>query len=162
MVRIFVLSGWFGRALSPGMAFLAAALHRYGEVTVHGWRDPTIIGQINRHKGKVAVIGFSLGANQLGWYNDHVERRIELGVAYDPSKQSPLVTRTKEGGFVQHVEIYDRLVCYCHPKAWVYGGSWFEGPGVDIVYVNEPHLLMQFDIGLHKRTVEEVRIMVES
>ncbi len=157
--RIYVLSGWFGRTASPGMNALATSLNIYGRTSFHGWRDPTVIRQINRCMDKVVVIGFSLGANQLGWYNDHVERRIELGIAYDPSKQSPLVTRNAAGEYVQHVELYDKLVCYYHPQAWHYGGSKFEGPGVVTVTVNGPHLTMQFNNALHQRTIEEVRAL---
>src|SRR5260370_40951260 len=92
--RIFILSGQGGGWTSlPFEAELSARLKKYGEVSTHLWRDATVPGLINKTptRVKIAVAGFSLGANQLGWISGWVKRGIELGVAYDPTKQSPLV-----------------------------------------------------------------------
>lgn len=161
MLRIYVLSGQFGRGpISMGMGALAERLRPYGDVTYRLWRDLTVVDEINNLStdNKVAVIGYSLGANQLGWLDTHVKRRrINLGVAYDPSKQSPLVQRTPQGEYVQVVSIYDKLICYYHPKAWIFGGSKYEGPNTRNIVVTDLHLGMQFNNNLHEMTIEEVR-----
>ena len=161
-LRIFVLSGWFGQAFSPGMASLSDQLKRYGTTSYHDWNDINVLHQINHTdntKHALAVIGFSLGANQLGWIDQFANRRIELGVAYDPSKQSPLVHRSGNEYF-QTVHNYDRLICYYHPGAWVYGGSRYDGSHVEtVLYNNTPHLLLQFASDLHARTIREVELL---
>lgn len=159
-MRIFVHSGWFGRGpLSAGMAALAERLKPFGETTYHAWNDQTVIAEINSlpAANKIVVIGFSLGANELGWIDSHTQRRINLGVAYDPSKQSPLCQRNEKGEYVQEVTHYDRLLCYYHPNAWIYGGSKYVGKGVETVEINLPHLAVQFSEDLHRRTIGAVR-----
>jgi hypothetical protein len=118
-LRIYVLSGWFGMGpLSSGMSALVPRLQRFGLTTYHDWNDQQIIVAMNRLPvtQKIVIVGFSLGANELGWIEGRIKRRINLGVAYDPSKQSPLCTRSAEGEYVQTVTQYDRLICYYNPN----------------------------------------------
>ncbi len=159
-MRIFVLSGWFGRGpLSAGMALLANRLKPYGDVTYHAWNDQSIISSVNASEGKVAIIGFSLGANELGWMDPYFKRKVDLGVAYDPSKQSPLARRDANGEYVQHVMNYKRLLCYYHPNAWVYGGSKYVGKGVETSLINLPHLSVQFSEALHSQTLTAIAML---
>jgi hypothetical protein len=163
-LRIFVLSGWFGRLFSVGMAQLADRLRPYGKTTYHAWNDVGVIPTINElapDEWAVAVVGFSLGANQLGWISNFVNRQMQLGIAYDPSKQSPLVRHVGDK-FVQTARRFDRLLCYYHPDAWVYGGSTYAGPNVETIVVNGPHLLMMFNESLHRRTVAEIAILAHT
>jgi hypothetical protein len=37
-----------------------------------GEGDVNVISAINRETGRVAVVGYSLGANQLGWIGQHI------------------------------------------------------------------------------------------
>ncbi len=164
-LRIFVLSGWFGRGLSPGMAALAKQLEPYGETTFHPWDDPNVVMGMDTISDsiKVAIIGYSLGANQLGWIDHHTSRKIDLGVAYDPSKQSPLVTRMlvgfKQVEFIQRAPHFKRILCYYHPNAWFYGGSRYIGTNVETTTINMPHLAVQFSQELHAKTIEAVQAL---
>ena len=155
-IRSYVFRGQYGYATSWGMDQLAKQLNKFGPTFVYNWDDVSyVIPEINKQSGKVGVVGFSLGANDLGFINDRVKRRIELGVAYDPSRLSPLVRRTLGGTYIQTVTMYDRLVCYYHPDAWMFGGSKYEGPGVVTVDINIPHLWVHCNQGLHNRTIWE-------
>jgi hypothetical protein len=84
-VRTFVLLGQGGTLTSRGMLTVANEASKYGPVSVHSWYDVNVIPAINRETGRVAVFGYSLGANQLGWIGQHVTRKVDLGVAYDPA-----------------------------------------------------------------------------
>jgi hypothetical protein len=147
--------GQGGRATSPGMVSLAERLEEFGKSSVHAWDDPMVVQLLNaalRSGGKAAVVGYSLGANQLGYISPLVHYRIDLGIAYDPSRFSPLV---KNG--VQTAPNFRKLVCYHNVGAWWFGGSRYEGPNVKTVKVNAFHLAVQFDEALHLRTIEEIK-----
>jgi hypothetical protein len=160
MARIYVLSGQFGRLISAGMLSLVPRLRPYGEVSFHGFRDNSVIEGILRtpKERKVIVIGYSLGANQLGWIGQwtHDEREIDLGIGYDASRQSPLA---RNG--IQVVKGYKRLVCYWNPSAWWLGGARLDAPNVEVVTIRNLHALVQLDQNLHRRTVEYVKQTVE-
>jgi hypothetical protein len=158
-MRIFVLSGQGGWLTSPGMLATAKALEPYGEVSTHVWNDWGVLPGVTtaNHLGKrVAVIGYSLGANQLGWLDDHIRFKIALGVAIDPSKQSPLVHRNGDGEYVQVVQNYERLVCFYHAGAWLLGGSKYEGDGVENISVHGTHMTFQFDPNIRSTILKEV------
>lgn len=160
-IRMFVLYGQGGVATSFGMNTLADRLKQFGEVSTHNWNDVSVIPAINKHEGKVAVYGYSLGANQLGWIDTWAKRQIDLGVAYDPSKQSPLVRYdSQKGEWVQYVHHYDRFICYYHPGAWLFGGSTFAGNNVEVEGPYRiPHLLFHQSRALHDYTVEITQIL---
>jgi hypothetical protein len=164
--RIYVLSGQFGRLISAGMLSLIPRLKPYGEVSFHGFRDNSVIEGVLRSpkEQKIIIIGYSLGANQLGWISKWTfgEREIDLGVAYDPSRQSPLVHRSATGRAVQLAPNFKRLVVYYNPSAWWLGGSTYDGSNVEEIVIREPHALVQLDQSLHRRTVEYVRQTVEA
>jgi len=155
MTRIFVLSGWFGRMFSPGMYALAGRLKPFGDVSFHDWDDTQVIPMIVREPSKIAVIGFSLGANQLSWISDHVHHSISLGVAYDPSRQSPLVVKVQDA-YIQRAPQFDRLLCYHNTGTWFYGGARYVGQNVETHEINLAHLQVQFAEGLHQITIAAV------
>ena len=142
------------------MEQLAKRLEPYGQVTNHDWNDPGVVPAIGQQSkdDPIVVIGFSLGANQLGWINDKTGRRIQLGVAYDPSRQSPLVGTSEDGRpYTQTATHYDRLLCYYNPGTWIYGGSRYVGSNVETTHIDMPHLSVQFSEALHTRTIAAVR-----
>ncbi len=155
-----MLSGWFGRGpLSFGMSQLADRLRSYGHTTYHDWNDQSVISAVNAWSAqdKVAIVGFSLGANELGWMDKHFSRDVDLGVAYDPSRQSPLVVPFSNGEYVQRADKYKRFLCYYNPGTWFYGGSRYLGHQVETTKINMPHLMVQFDEGLHQKTLAAVK-----
>ncbi|HEY1361589.1 MAG TPA: hypothetical protein VGF60_05045 [Xanthobacteraceae bacterium] len=170
MMRIYVLSAWLGRVPSFGMLALVPPLRKYGQVSFHCWKEiSAVVTDINRRSDKIVIIGYSFGANMLGWCEmaqhygrPSLRRRVELGIAYDPSRGWPLGTNTAQGNYTQHVTMFDRLICYHHPRAWLVGGTKYSGPGVQNVEVNDLHLLIQFNILLHNRTVREVAKLAQS
>jgi hypothetical protein len=155
-VRIYLLLGQGGLSTSSGMLALQTQLGGYGLVSVHDWNDVNVIPAINRETGRVAVVGYSLGANQLGWIGQHVTRNVDLGVAYDPSRQSPL-TR----GGVEQIANFDRVICYYNPGTWFYGGAKLVGPNVEIVPISSTHWGVQFRSDLHNLTIAEVSKLSE-
>jgi hypothetical protein len=150
-VRTFVLLGQGGTFTSHGMLTLASEASKYGPVSVHSWYDVNVISAINRETGRVAVVGYSLGANQLGWIGQHITRKVDLGVAYDPSRQSPLAR-----GGVEQIPNFDRVICYYNPGTWFFGGAKLVGPNVELVPIISTHLGLQFRSDLHDLTIAAV------
>lgn len=154
-MRIFILHGQ-GYIFSLGFNSLAAQLKAKGhQVSQHSW-DAPILSTLWSHTtfptlDSVAIIGHSLGANQLGYISDHLGRSICLGIAYDPSRLSPLV---HDG--VQRAPNFKSLVVYSNPSAWIYGGSTFVGPNVVDLKVNALHLGITYDQSLHQRTIKVI------
>lgn len=137
-LRSFVFYGQGGRVTSFGMDALAAGLRQLGEVTTHEWWE-NVAPAVNRCEGRVALFGFSLGANQLGWLGPQFGREVDLGVAFDPSRQSPLCRRLNNE-WVQTAPNYARLVCFYNPGVWLFGGSRYLGDNVEVVRVSMAHL----------------------
>ncbi len=150
-VRTFVLMGQGGRVTSPGMVSLAS---RLPNATVHSWDDGDVIPGVNTWPSKVAIVGFSLGANALGHIGAHARREIDLGVAYDPSRLSPLVANG-----VQSAPQFKRLICFQNVGAWFFGGSGYLGNNVETIKVNTFHLAIQFDESLHARTISAIKAL---
>lgn len=156
--RIFVLMGQGGHLTSAGMAGLAGRLAELGSTSLSAWNDNAVLPAIVKSTGPVAVIGYSLGANQLGWISQHVKRPIDLGVAYDPSWLSPMVERWG-GKYVQRAPNFKRLIAYRNVGAWVWGGSTYIGKNVEEYEVSDFHLGIQFNEQLHKITIEAVKTL---
>lgn len=152
------MMGQGGILTSAGMHVLANSLAPYGAVTVHSWNDVGLLADISESLAlnqTVIVIGYSLGANQLGWISRYIKKKIKLGVAIDPSKQSPLV-ESAEGGYVQSAPMYEKLVCFYHPQAWIFGGAKYVGENVELVPITGTHLGFQFDAGIYNKIIKEV------
>jgi hypothetical protein len=149
-MHTFVLMGQGGRLSSFGMISLHSRIP--GSSSIHSWNDPRVLKLIKDYPGKIAVVGYSLGANQLGWISDHCGKEIELGVAYDPSRYSPLV----KNGY-QRAPKFKKLLCYYNEGAMFFGGSYYKGSNVELVKVNNFHLGIQFMEDLHKKTLEAIK-----
>lgn len=153
-VRSFILLGQYG--VGRGMLALQDPLSNLGRVTSHQWYDNSVISEINRTSIRVAVIGFSLGANQLGFISQNVIRKIELGVAYDPSRQSPL-TRIAGGSYVETAPKFNRLICFYNPGTWFYGGAVYVGSNVQTVQISSTHFGVPNMPELHNTTYAAVK-----
>lgn len=154
--RIYVLYGQYGWTTSSGMYYLAQSLARYGEVSVHHWDDRTIVQDAKRHSGKIVIIGYSLGANSTVAIANKLPR-VDLIVAYDPSRLSPLAHETN-GEFTQHVKpSVRRAICFYNPYAWYFGGARLEGSQVELFAIDNFHLTVAVDQRLHDITEEAVK-----
>jgi hypothetical protein len=155
-IKIILLGqGW--RFTSQGMVMLGG---RLGENTfIYGWDSPEVIIKIlwALSRGhKVVVIGYSLGANQLGFISAHIKDMIDLGVAYDPSRYSPLTFEDKYGDHYQTAPNFKRFLCYQNTGAWFFGGSYYVGKNVELTRVFDFHLGIQFNETLHQKTIAAV------
>jgi dienelactone hydrolase len=154
--RIYVLYGQYGWTTSSGMYYLAQSLARYGEVSVHHWDDRTIVQDAKRQSGKIVIIGYSLGANSTVAIANKLPR-VDLIVAYDPSRLSPLAHETN-GEFTQHVKpSVRRAICFYNPYAWYFGGARLEGSQVELFAIDNFHLTVAVDQRLHDITEEAVK-----
>jgi predicted alpha/beta-fold hydrolase len=156
-MHTYVLMGQGGRLTSPGIASLSERIRREvpnTTVSLHTWDDPTVVSKINSLQGiKTSIVGYSLGANQLGFISDHAAAPLSLGIAYDPSRYSPLVNAAG----VQTAHNFKRLICYRNTGAWFFGGSRYIGANVEEYNVNTLHFTIQFNSALHDKTITALR-----
>lgn len=155
--RIYVLYGQYGILTSYGMYLLAQRLGQFGTVSTHSWNDSSIINSASDLNSRLALIGYSLGGNATAWAAQHIDRPVDLIVAYDPSRNSPLV-RISDGEYIQTVSgNVKRALCYYNPYVWLFGGSRLAGSMVETVTVNLPHLSVCHSEDLHARTIQAIR-----
>lgn len=157
---VFVMYGQGGVLTSPGMYALGARIKAAGNnVAYFSARRPDLVEQAIRsfkEKAKVAIIGYSLGANYATWVADAVyPRAIDLVVAYDPTVNAPIKSLR---------ENVKRAICYRQTgyvlTSALFGRGVLVGPQVEIVNTANDHLLVQFDEALHRRTlaaIEEIK-----
>jgi pimeloyl-ACP methyl ester carboxylesterase len=154
--RIYVLYGQYGYPTSSGMYALAQTLGRYGKVTTHYWDDRTIVSDAKQQSGKIVIIGYSLGANSAALIANRLPR-VELVVAYDPSRLSPLA-QPDNGEYTEAVTPnVRRAISFYNPNAWYFGGARLSGPQVEIIPINDYHLAVPADWRLHEITEEAVK-----
>jgi hypothetical protein len=154
--RIIGLLGQGRELTSPGFVMFINSLRALGVVSKHSWDAPIV--NMLREKSqaeldRTIVVGYSLGANQLGFISKHMgDKKIALGIAYDPSWRSPLVARAPNGAYIQLAPNFKRLMVYRNTGAWFWGGSTYAGPNVEETRVSNFHLGIQFDQSLHDRS----------
>lgn len=150
LLAIFILLGQYGAVTSAGMIALAERLKPYGQVSIHSWDDNGVVSRINGlpSSRKIALVGFSLGASQIAFISANVHRQIDLAVAYDPSRQSPI-----NGMPARKVS---RLLCYKNSPGVYSGGACPAAGRVEVTAINEAHLSVQFDEALHRKTIAAV------
>lgn len=157
MVRIFVLYGQYGILTSYGMYLLAQRLRQFGTVTTHAWSDSSIINIASASKAILVLVGYSLGGNATAWAAQHIDRPVDLIIAYDPSRFSPLV-RLQSGEYTQAVSgNVKRAICYYNPNVWMFGGSRLTGSKVETMKIDMPHLSVCYSEDLHSRTIKAVQ-----
>jgi hypothetical protein len=155
-MRIYVLYGQYGWATSSGMYQLAQSLAQYGDVSIHEWDDRTVVPEARRHPGRLVIIGFSLGANTAVAIANKLPH-VDLLVAYDPSRLSPLV-HVVDDAFTQHVaSTVRRAICFYNPYAWYFGGARLDGSQVETIPIINYHLAVAVDQRLHEITEDAVR-----
>lgn len=152
-LRSYVFYGQGGRSTSAGMDLLAASLRDLGPTTTHSWYE-NVASDVGAQLGPVALIGFSLGGNQLGWLGPQFPRRVTLGVAMDPSRQSPLCQRVGSR-WVQRAVNYDRFVCFYNPGTWIFGGSAYLG--AEEITISMPHLMVPLSVSLRQSVLALAR-----
>lgn len=167
-VRAFILSGQFGIAM-PTLTKLLMGMDNV-HVSTHTWDDySNIITQFRweRHDhptGRVAFIGYSLGANSIIDIMKDVniqKEALDLVIGYDPSRQSPKVNSRRNMSVPPNIM---RAICYHNTGAWYYGGASYEPPpntsrtwtAVLNIEFSDWHLNVPNRADLHKRTFSEV------
>lgn len=161
MTRIFVIYGQYGILTSYGMYLLAQRLRQFGTVTTHAWSDSSIINIASASKAILALVGYSLGGNATAWAAQHINRPVDLIVAYDPSRFSPLVRRLQSGDYVQTVSSnVRRAICYYNPDVLTFGGSRLVGSKVETLEIDLYHLAVCYSEDLHLRTIKAVQEIV--
>ena len=152
-MRAYVIFGQGGRLTSIGMVSLASRIAALGvTVTTHAWKYPDLIVQ-SVHAlpaiERIAIIGYSLGANATTWISNSVKRNINLIVAYDPS----LWAEIQPAG--QNVE---RLLLY-HNNASsnIFGKARILGPHVETTEISMSHFLVDYNEDLHLKTLAGIR-----
>lgn len=144
-----VLRGQFGALTSAGMDALAAELRPISYTSTHDWDDSRCFAVANSwldrsHRARIVMIGYSLGANGCPYFAQAIRGQVDLIVALDPSRQSPLTyakrgypSRTRFQGVPPNVQ---KTVCYWNPGTWYYGGALLEGKNVEVKRIDMPHL----------------------
>lgn len=156
-MRVYVIYGQGGYLTSMGMSTLAGRIAKQfpkSIVTKHGWNDPNlIINDIHLQNAKIpiAVIGYSLGANDVPIIGAGVhERKIALGVCYDPSQL---------GMIVQPKPNIERLLLYHNVGTTGPGHEIYTGPQVERTDINSWHLAVCYNETLHLKTLAALTLL---
>ena len=161
--RIYILYGQFN--VAGTMPSLLTRLAPYGQPTGHSWDDPAVIPDVKQQTGKIVLIGYSLGANQLPWIAGHVARSVDQIIGYDPSRQSPLCHQQGNEWVEPVPHNVKEAFCYYNgdqngPHTWYYGGAKYTGSMVSIHNINESHFWVCSDENLHQMTIDAVKTLV--
>jgi hypothetical protein len=147
-MRAYVIFGQGGRITSLGMVSLASRIEALGvKVTTHGWKYPDIVAQSIHElpsSERVAIIGYSLGANATTWISNKVNRKINLIVAYDPSVWSPIEAAGRN---------VERLLLYHNSGINFLGKARIPGPQVETTEINMSHIFVDYSEALHLKTL---------
>ncbi len=152
-MRAYVIFGQGGRITSLGMVALASRIAALGvNVSTHSWAYPSDIANsiVALPKSeRVAIVGYSLGANATTWISNKVMRHIDLIVAYDPS----MWAKVEAAG--QNVA---RLLLYHNNAASnILGKAKIPGPQVETTEISMAHVLVDFNEALHAKTLAGIR-----
>lgn len=157
-VRVYVMMGQGGRFTSGGIVNLAARIDQLKgtRVSVHPWDPYTdVVDDINKLLvgTKIAIVGYSLGANATTWIATAVpKRKIDLIVCYDPSKWSIVTPAPKNvaKGILYHNNGWDIL-----------GHAVIPGPQMQTVEISQWHLSVDNNEDLHRRTLAEINELLK-
>jgi hypothetical protein len=152
------LQGKDGWVTSAGMFGLRSSLAALPDVTVTTYDWPSY----KRVEADIAalpkddiviVIGYSGGGAKATWLANRPSKpHIDLMIVYDPSPP---------WGMMVIGPNVKRAICYCNvtPAFFGLGGGVLKGrdTNVEIVNIYEQHLLVQINMTLHQRTIEEVK-----
>jgi hypothetical protein len=154
MTRAYVIYGQGGYLTSGGMAALAQKIAAAGAVvTTHRWIDwQQVRNEINGQTGKVAIVGYSLGANAATWIVSGVigmsgiKRRADLVILYDPTARSYVSPIGKNVG---------KALFYHGRVSFLWGGALV--PGAERIDTWTPHEFL--DWRFHDQTVASIRAL---
>ena len=154
-VFIRVVYGFGGRLVgSSGLMDFCDHLTDMGFIVSDDilWNRPEAIAEdLDRCSfSRKVVIGFSMGANCLTWISNIVEKPIHLGVAYDPSFVLPFMKPLDE--------VSNKIEKCLHYRGsgFPVGGAMIYGPTVETVNAGRWHFGMDYDQGLHQKTMLEI------
>lgn len=151
-MRGFVLSGQYG--IAGYLPQLCQQLNEFGMFTMHAWSDPNVYYEAQHiTKDDIALIGYSLGANQAPEWARRLNKPVKLVIAIDPSRQSPL---TAAGVQICPSNV-ERAVCFYNPGVWYYGGARLVGDKVTTIQINKYHLAVPMDGVILKQVYEWVK-----
>lgn len=117
------------------------------------WRSVAADIVTRPHDEKIAILGYSLGANAAAWVaHECAPRQIELIVAYDPTVNGPPLASYPLGSHVKRALSYKQT-------GWFFtslfaGRAVLVGPQVEVTEVFQDHLYVQFSERLHQKTIE--------
>jgi hypothetical protein len=162
-VRVYVLLGGMwgpdGYVFSRGMIGLAGRIAEIPGVSadVRVWSDyPAVAREIARLPAgeRVVLVGYSGGGSRATWIADALGNRpIDLIVAYDPSPKWQMKGLHAN---VKHAVSYHNL----NPMFMNLGGGIMTGHNVLSIDISEPHLSVQSDEALHRRTLQLISALV--
>lgn len=163
--RIYLLLGGFwgvdGYVTSAGMFVLRSMLSAVQNVEclTYQWANfEDVAADIKKHEdaSKIIVVGYSGGGSRATWMADLPSKpKIDLMICYDPS---PAWQMKRIGDNVKRAIMYHNTA----PFFFGLGGGVLAGKQVETVCIAENHMLVQSDMVLHARTVDEVRKEIAS
>ena len=158
MKRVFIFYGQGGWIVSGGMYNLGLRLRGLGySVSFHGAQEyAKVANAIDNTPDDIpcAGLGFSLGGNALAWMAQRVlrkTRKINLLVAYDPTKNGPPLSEFELDDHVLRAISYKQVGWFF--TSFAFGRGVLVGPQVEVVETRNEHLLVQYDESLHRRTI---------
>lgn len=166
-MRIYLLLGGFfpgpdGYVTSAGFHVLRAQLaSNFPDAVIQTYQWSSYQAAADDMKAhpadKHVVIGYSGGGSRFTWMataNPHVH--VDLAILYDPSPSWQM----KPVGIAD----VDRVVSYENKAPFFFGlgGGHLVGRKgqVEIVPIAENHMAVQFDQGLHEKTISYIRALV--
>ena len=168
-VSIFLIYGWFGRISSGGFHSFGKQLEGLGYDVVFcadNTHPDLIAAQIAslQKTRKVALIGYSVGANCCAWVQRLTgDRTIDLIVGYDPTRRGPPLSNYPIGANVKRCIQY-RNTGRLFTNVLFGGGTYVpakSGPVIETRNIAQEHLLVQNNSDLHRLTIQALASIKE-
>jgi len=157
-MRVYCIYGQGGIILSGGFYLFSERLKNDFEgydvkrFAPGDWQFIVDDIEIRPRDEKIALIGYSLGANTTAWIAREITRTIDLIVAYDPTINGPPLASYPLGPHVK------RAISY-RQTGWLvtslfFGRGVLVGPQVEVVNIVQDHVYVQFSQRLHRKTIK--------
>jgi hypothetical protein len=162
MHRVHILYGQGGFLTSMGMNTFGRSLDaKRFDVRFWNWSDHRQVAQtisvgVTSKDSKIAIMGYSLGANACAWIANDItnKKHIDLLVAYDPTVNGPPLSQYPIGSNVKRAICY-RQMGYIATSLMFGRGHLYSTPGgpkIEEVQVYADHLYVPYISALHERT----------
>lgn len=159
MTRVYMFYGQGGVVTSAGLYHLSNRIHNPPGivVTMHNWDD--YIDVVKDAKSlpegaKIAIVGYSLGANAATWAAKELSK-VDLLILLDPSLGLPGI-----GLPAKPVDpIKDNVKKTIHWTAWSFigwGRAKVKGHNVEVIDTWCPHEVLDWHEPAHRRTIEAI------